>query len=251
MALPIPDPDTKRLPPWNVDKWVNQERAKKTADGLVVTYPRGKRGMEAGCGFYARPFNAFPCDAATFSYRVYFPADFGWVKGGKLPGLSLGSGDLCASGGDWKKDAGSFRLMWREGGVCIGYLYLPVNITSKNTKEAAFRAQSGSFKSVAIPGDGYGIDLWKDPSHGLAFKKGAWNTVRMTVVLNAPSSENGSITLTINGVTKTVTGVVFRRSSAVGINAVLFSTFFGGNSSDWEPKEQCFARFADFAFTRA
>lgn len=250
MALPLPDPLVKKQPPWNVDKWINEERAKKTPDGLVISYPRGKRGMDAGCGFYARPFDRFPCDAATFKYSVFFPADFEWVKGGKLPGLSLGCGDLCATGGDWKKDAGSFRLMWREQGMAIGYLYLPINITTKNTREAAFRVQSGSFKSNADPGNGYGIDMWKNPLHGLAFKKGRWNHVCMKIVLNSPTLNDGSISLEVNGISKTVTGIVFRRTAGIGINSVLFSTFFGGNSSDWEPSKDCTARFSNFVFER-
>ena len=39
----------------------------------------------------------------------------------RLPGLKLGTGD--ASGGKWSETAGSFRVMWREGGNAVAYIY--------------------------------------------------------------------------------------------------------------------------------
>ena len=45
----------------------------------------------------------------TFSYKVFFPAGFDFVKGGKLPGLFAGRPGC--SGGAARKDCFSTRFM--------------------------------------------------------------------------------------------------------------------------------------------
>jgi hypothetical protein len=60
----------------------------------------------------------------TFEYKVFFPSDFEWVKGGKLPGLY--GGRTGCSGGDAALDCFSTRLMWRAGGAGELYLVEPV-----------------------------------------------------------------------------------------------------------------------------
>ena len=75
---------------------------------------------EGGADFYASPLNLAGARNVTLEYSVFFPADFDWVKGGKLPGLF--GGHTGCSGGASARDCFSTRLMWRPQGV--GELYL-------------------------------------------------------------------------------------------------------------------------------
>lgn len=68
-----------------------------------------------GAEFYASPLNLSDAKNVTMEYSVYFPADFDWVKGGKLPGLY--GGHTGCSGGVAAEDCFSTRLMWRQGGA--------------------------------------------------------------------------------------------------------------------------------------
>jgi hypothetical protein len=58
----------------------------------------------------------------TIEYGIRFDSPFPWSKGGKVPGFSGGAG---YTGGKpaWDGDGFSVRLMWREGGRIIPYLY--------------------------------------------------------------------------------------------------------------------------------
>ncbi len=91
---------------------------------LQVFYPKGSinpgRKPQGGAQFYALPIDIENARSVTFAYSVFFPGDFDWVKGGKLPGLY--GGHTGCSGGDDSDDCFSTRLMWRKGGA--GELYL-------------------------------------------------------------------------------------------------------------------------------
>lgn len=75
---------------------------------------------EGGADFYATPLNLAGARNVTLEYSVFFPTDFNWVKGGKLPGLF--GGHTGCSGGVSARDCFSTRLMWRPQGT--GELYL-------------------------------------------------------------------------------------------------------------------------------
>jgi Polysaccharide lyase 14 len=75
---------------------------------------------QGGSDFYATPLPVHSATNVTLQYSVFFPADFEWVHGGKLPGL-YGGHEGC-SGGNGAKSCFSTRMMWRQGGA--GELYL-------------------------------------------------------------------------------------------------------------------------------
>lgn len=91
---------------------------------LQLLYPKGSvnpgRKPQGGMEFYASPLEVHTARTVTLRYSVYFPKDFTWVLGGKLPGLY--GGHSGCSGGNAALDCFSTRLMWRQGG--IGELYL-------------------------------------------------------------------------------------------------------------------------------
>jgi len=98
--------------------WANE------ATILQVFYPNGSinpaRRPQGGSQFYAAPLDLRHARSVTFAYSVFFPGDFDWVKGGKLPVLY--GGRTGCSGGDAADDCFSTRLMWRTRGA--GELYL-------------------------------------------------------------------------------------------------------------------------------
>ncbi|GAO28597.1 polysaccharide lyase [Geofilum rubicundum] len=64
-------------------------------NGIKIVFPKNKYGTFPGCSWKV-PFER-PVEQASLSYKVFVPADFDFVKGGKLPGLAGGSAN---SGGD-------------------------------------------------------------------------------------------------------------------------------------------------------
>jgi hypothetical protein len=101
---------------WNL--WTNASAM------LQLFYPKDSinpaRWPQGGSEFYAAPLDVSKANNVTFEYKIFFPSDFEWVKGGKLPGLY--GGHTGCSGGNAALDCFSTRLMWRAGGA--GELYL-------------------------------------------------------------------------------------------------------------------------------
>jgi polysaccharide lyase-like protein len=91
---------------------------------LQLFYPKDSvnpaRRPQGGSEFYAKPLDISKANNVTLEYQVFFPSDFDWVKGGKLPGLY--GGHTRCSGGNPALDCFSTRMMWRAGGA--GELYL-------------------------------------------------------------------------------------------------------------------------------
>jgi hypothetical protein len=91
---------------------------------LQLFYPKDSvnpaRWPQGGSEFYAAPLDISKASNVTLEYKVFFPSDFEWVKGGKLPGLY--GGHARCSGGDPALGCFSTRMMWRAGGA--GELYL-------------------------------------------------------------------------------------------------------------------------------
>lgn len=71
-------------------------------NSLQITYPKGSinpgNNPQGGAEFYAEPLDLRTVTNTTLQYSVYFPHDFDFVKGGKLPGLY--GGHKGCSGGD-------------------------------------------------------------------------------------------------------------------------------------------------------
>lgn len=170
-----------------------------------------------GAAFYA-PFTR--AKASCLHYRVRFPTDFEFAKGGKLPGLYAGeapSGGEKVSG----KDGWSVRLMWREDGEGELYEY----VYNKKGK--------------------YGLSAGR----GLfTFPRGRWVAVDLEVVVNDPDERNGKARLWIDGrpVIEQQDLVYSTDDDELLAGGLMFSTFFGGSSDSWaSPKDQ-HVDFADF-----
>lgn len=123
--LPIEWPLRRGEDPWRCQWTKNEDRISMEDGALRFNFVPGLYGLASGAAFRGNPFDSFPCDAATLSYSIFFPPDFNFVKGGKLPGMNIGCNPIdCSSGGEWSETGGSFRVMFRERGAAIGYMYV-------------------------------------------------------------------------------------------------------------------------------
>jgi hypothetical protein len=102
-------------------------------DSLEVKYPAGSRNpgcltcVIGGLGVYALPLNITDAKSISFTYWVFFPKGFNFVKGGKLPGIYGGRGNfpskreflVSCSGGNAALDCFSSRFMFRTKGLGV------------------------------------------------------------------------------------------------------------------------------------
>jgi len=252
--IPVSEyPFKKDTAPWFPHSNTDTESIRLNDGSLEVTLKKNMTGGSSGGGFNANPHKVFPTEGIEFSYRVYFPDDFDFSKGGKLPGVCWGkTSGVCATGGDWSPTSGSFRVMWREGGQGIGYAYLAVTGPGAKAGNKAMENQGGDFtKSVNLNSSNKsGLDIWFKKGPKLQFKKG-WNTVWMNLKMNTPGSKDGHISLKINGTENTVKDAVLRNESSVKFNSANIVAFRGGNGKEWESNSDSFVRFKDFSITTA
>jgi hypothetical protein len=234
--------------PWYADS-SGHSAISATNSTLRIQLKKNSTGGSSGGGFKANPFKTFPTTGVEFGYRVYFPEDFEWKKGGKLPGVCWGknSGD-CATGSKWSTTAGSFRVMWRESGQAIGYAYLAVVGSGASAGNRAMEQDQGPgfTKSVRLNSSNKsGLDIWHKDGTPLQFNKG-WNTVWMRLRMNTPGSANGELTLDVNGQKNTVTDAVLRLDESVRFTSLNIVAFRGGHGADWEGDRDTSLEFRDF-----
>lgn len=190
--------------------------------GLRVHYPAGSSSPSdeplGGAGFYSEPPSLQEADRACLSYKVRFPADFDFVKGGKLPGLYGGE---APSGGESVDGENGFsmRLMWRKEGAGELYPYV-----------------------VGFEGASVGRGFWRYPT-------GSWVTIEQEIMLNDPKRENGVARIWIDGEpVLEQQNIVFRTTPDITIDGLMFSTFFGGTGEGWRTPRDQYVDFADFRF---
>jgi hypothetical protein len=188
---------------------------------LRVRYPKGGVGPSAGGAQwqlrFGRSFTELYC-----SYRIKFGEGFGFVKGGKLPGLAGGQAN---TGGNRPtgRDGWSARMMWRQGGSAVQYLYHPDQPTI------------------------YGEDLPWDLGGQRLFTPGAWHRVEHRIVMNTPGQHDGRVQGWFDGVLSLdAAHVRFRDVDSFAIDLFYFSTFFGGNDPTWAPNRDESVYFDEF-----
>lgn len=201
------------------------------SNALRVTYPAHTSspsdsettGLRGGGGFYTSPAILEGSDHVCLGYQVRFPDGFDFVKGGKLPGLY--GGDAPSGGHQADGHNGfSLRLMWREAGQGELYTY------------------------VLEPQEAYGVSMGRGNWH---FPRGKWVSVELEAVLNSPDERNGIVRVWIAGEPVIErTGIAYRDTLALGVDGLMFSTFFGGTGKGWRTPRRQHVEFADFRFYR-
>ena len=157
------------------------------------------------------------------SYRVRFEDGFDFVKGGKLPGLIGGAGNVGGNRPNGR-DGWSGRMMWRRGGDAVQYVCHP--------------DQPGT----------YGEDFrWER-----RFEPGRWHTVEHRFVMNTPQMHDGILQAWFDGVEALyVDDLRFRDVDSFAIDQFYISTFFGGGDSTWSPAKDEYILFDDIIISTA
>lgn len=202
-----------------------------------------------GTLFFLYPYKTHPQDTinpisfegVSVEYEVYFPKNFDFVKGGKLPGIAGGNknGRGCG-GGVSAESCFSYRVMWRTDGNGEAYLYADRGVQANQLCESYPRCGGNKYPcTYCNPGAGvsYGRGTFK-------FKKGQWNKIKISMILNDVGKKNGYLDLEFNG--KKVLSfdkMVWRTSNDIYIEGVDFSTWFGGSDDTWSPSSDTYTLF--------
>ena len=240
--------------PWNIrqNRW--PERA-GVQDGMIkLSFKKGVRGNESGAALFANPWGILPRDGVTMSYEVFLPDSWDWVKAGKFPGIGIGTRQgEHASGGKVQDTAGSFRVMWqkpeKDGVTALikGYLYLAI----KGGIAKWMGPQGPKAKAVINDDDRTGFSAWYKKEPTFYAKKGQWNSIAFTVKLNTVGKADGYLSMTVNGVTRSIDDVVWRDNPNVHIVDMYFVSIFGGSTMDFAVKQDTYALFRNVRFAPA
>ncbi|KAK0532522.1 hypothetical protein OC842_003271 [Tilletia horrida] len=169
----------------------------------------------------------------TFRYSVWFPPNFQFVKGGKLPGL-YGGKESC-SGGNSAADCWSSRMMWRKDGMGEMYLYVPQSIQDPGLCDVP---------PMSVCDASYGVSVGRG---SFKFHTGAWTHIQQTLTMSsAPNATDGALQVVVDGEERFRFDKVAYPASVRG---VFFSTFFGGHSEDWASPVDQKAWFRDIGLT--
>ena len=188
---------------------------------LRVHYPAGAWGSEDSGAQWTLDLGATH-DELYCAYWVRFGVGFDFVLGGKLPGLAGGAANTGGAKPDGT-DGWSARMMWREQGAVEQYVYHPDQ-----------------------PNE-WGEDLLWDEGVQRHFEPGTWHHVRHRLQMNTPGAHDGVIEGWFDGeLALRREGMRFRDTDDLGIDALLFSTFFGGADASWAASADEVVDFDDF-----
>ncbi|EST09896.1 hypothetical protein PSEUBRA_000293 [Kalmanozyma brasiliensis GHG001] len=186
-----------------------------------------------GTQFYAfTPFDLSQATSVTLNYSVYFPSNYTFVQGGKLPGL-YGGAEGCG-GGNNASDCWSSRMAWRTDGAGELYAYLP-------------QAKQNTSAMLAVPpksyvNSDYGISLGRG---SFSYATGGWTNISQTITLQqGKGKRNGVFDIKVDGKQVIYYDQVYYPR---GIKGILFSTFFGGATEDWATPVDQYSYFKGFS----
>jgi hypothetical protein len=220
--------DFGAAPEWN--DGLDEKRAKIVADGderfLRVTFEAREYGPTDGGVQFKVPLEK-GYEELYLAYRVRFAAGFQFVKGGKLPGLV---GGTAPTGCVADENGFSARGMWRTMGRAVQYLYYAAK------KESC--------------GDDFEYELDGKP---FSFQRGTWHTIEHHIVLNTPGETDGVLEAWVDGKqVLSVHDMTYRAANAsYEIDALYFSTFFGGSDPTWAPLTAQTLDYDDFVVSTA
>lgn len=203
---------------------------------LRLLYPKGCVGPNdeptvacAGQVMNPLPMDV-PADTMWVGYDVFFEEGFDFVQGGKLPGLCGGN---CPTGGERPSigDGWSARLMWRNNGKVVQYLY--------------FVDQASTYGDN-IPYNLNGTIPQKQ------FVPGQWHRVVSKITMNTVNVEgagekDGTIKTWFDGeLVVDLDTMRWRDFNNVHIDIFYISTFHGGSDASWAPSVDSYAQFDNF-----
>jgi hypothetical protein len=197
-------------------KWVGPRKTMKDEGGMQVFTGAFTAGQIGGPNGNNVRLDLKPGKEYIFEYRIRFDGQFPFSRGGKIPGLAGGNAPTgCV---DVNPQGFSARMMWREGGKLIGYIY--------DQNQSA--------------------DCGANISTNYTFKPDTWADIKERVRVNNGTASDGILQIWADG------NMVINRSNMKymglatnNINQVLFHSFFGGSTQDWAPSRNCTISFAE------
>jgi hypothetical protein len=210
---------------------------------VVVSTAACNGGLGGGPVHDGSPHTPHP-RSRTFGYSVYFPEDFKFQLGGKLPGFYGGDSDaesIGCSGGRRSEKCFSARLMWRTDGAGELYTYLPpADIPRFSANKAICKV-----KPVSDCNPTYGASVGRG---SFSFAAGKRTYVSQRVRLNDVNQANGEIELFADGKSVVnVSGLILRDSGDGRIRGLQMQTFFGGSTEDFASPQTQSAYFSDMS----
>lgn len=190
----------------NVSTLQGGDRLKTDTTGRLRFYlPNGMLGSANTGGIIKAAI--VPKNEYTIEYEIRFDTGFPWSMGGKVPGFSGGAGYTGGSGdGARSGDGFSVRMMWREGGRIIPYLY--------------HAGMTGDF------GDTFGKTLGY-------FTDTKAHKVKYYAKLNTGSDQNGILRIYLDDVQVFEKENLLYRTDDSKIDTVHISIFAGGSTPEW------------------
>lgn len=208
-----------------VNWMILKKRGKITKDSiynkvLKVKYPKGSIGPKEGGIQFEK---AIPkANDYTLEYDIKFDEGFDFALGGKLPGLTSGGNKYTGGVHPDNGEGWSARYMWIENGEIIIYFY-HMDMEHK----------------------------WGDTvKMNVTFKPGQWYTIKQRIKLNDADKFNGIMQVWVDGKNVINDDKVRYRIAPLGeIDTFYFSTFHGGNTADWAPKNDSYIYYDNFKIT--
>ncbi len=198
-------------------RWTGTRKSMSEEDGATVftgVFEANKFGGPQGHNIRLplRPGREY-----IFEYRIRFDGNFPFTRGGKIPGLAGGNaptGCVNVTGAGF-----SARMMWREGGQLVGYIY--------------DQTQGG--------------DCGNNITTSLRFQPAKWYSIKERVRVNTGNAADGILQISVDGT------MLIDRSNMRYMNdgmnnkvsSVLFHSFFGGSTQAWAPARNCSISFSE------
>ena len=209
------------LVPAIASRWSGERKSTTTENGVMVFTGVFKANQFGGPNGHNLRIPIPPATETLLEYRLRFDNNYDFSRGGKIPGLAGGSaptGCVSTNGSGF-----SARMMWRENGKLIGYVY-------DNNQSSAC---------------GTGIDA------GFSFKANQWYTVKERVKLNTGRAGDGILQIWVDD------RMLISRSNLAYMNGgptakidwLLFHSFYGGSTADWAPSRDTSISFSEIYVT--
>lgn len=192
-----------------------------TSERLRFYLPGGMLGSADTGGIIKA--SIVPKNEYTIEYEIRFDTGFPWSMGGKVPGFSGGAGYTGGSGdGARSGDGFSVRMMWREDGRIIPYLYY-----------------------YEMPGD-FGHTFGETLGY---FTNTTAHKVRYYAKLNTGSDKNGILRIYLDDVQVFEKTNLIYRTDDSKIDTVHISIFAGGSTPEWNMTADGYIRLSYISWT--
>lgn len=181
---------------------------------LQVRFPSGNAGVGNGLGGCDGRLNIPKRDSYYLAYRIRFKAGWHWdTWGGKLPGLGGGPGTISGGEAVTGYNGWTGRLMHQWDRGITDYSYV-LGFSTPNPPRNLWQKPWGSGTAYSMP-------------------DGVWVQFQQYVKMNTVGKKDGVIRWWADGaLVYERTNVEFRKTSTIGVDFVMVSSFFGGGERD-------------------